>query len=301
MSFDKFFQSLKKLVKGSIKINESMGRHTTWRIGGPADLFFIPKDWVDLEKALKFANLEKIPITIIGGGSNLLVKDEGIRGLVVNISGLKKLEINGEDIRAEGGVKLPFLATQVAAKGLTGLEFAAGIPGTIGGAVVMNAGAHGRSMENIITSVVVMDYMGRLSYFNKDELNFSYRSSKLKSGHYIVIETNLKLSYGDINDIKRKMKENLDFRKAKQPWEYPNAGSVFKNPPGDSAGRLIEAIGAKGWKMGGAQVSEKHANFFVNLGGATSEDVLALIEKIQGEVYHKFKIMLEPEILILGG
>jgi len=301
MNLDKISQALKKQVKGSVKIEESMSRHTTWRIGGPADLFFTPRDWVDLEKALKFANLEKLPITIIGGGSNLLVKDEGIRGLVVNMGGLKKLEVNGENIRAEGGVKLPFLAAQAAAKGLTGLEFAAGIPGTVGGAVVMNAGAHGSSMENVVISVVAMDFLGRLSYFDKADLAFAYRTTKLKAANYIVIEANLKLSRGDSEVIKNKMEENLNFRKTRQPWEYPNAGSVFKNPPGDSAGRLIEAVGAKGWQIGGAQVSEKHANFFVNLGGATSNDILALMEKVQREVYHKFKIRLEPEILILGG
>lgn len=302
MNLNKIAESLKNGVKGTIKISEPMSRHTTWQVGGPADLFFTPKDWADLEKALNYANSLKIPITIIGGGSNLLIKDSGLRGLVIATGGLKNLEINGEDIRAEGGVKLPYLAAQAAGKGLTGLEFAAGIPGTVGGAIVMNAGAHGYSMQNIITSVVVMDYQGRLSCFSNEDLAFTYRKShKLMNHNYIVIETNLKLSRSDSTEIKRKTTDNLAFRQAKQPWEYPNAGSVFKNPPGDSAGRLIEAIGAKGWQIGGAQVSEKHANFIVNLGGASSDDFLTLIKKIQINVYEKFQINLEPEIKIMGG
>ncbi|KJS83850.1 MAG: hypothetical protein JM58_12045 [Peptococcaceae bacterium BICA1-8] len=301
MNLHKIAQSLKREVKGSINVSESMSQHTTWRIGGPADIFFTPIDWEDLAKALKFANFEKLPITIIGGGSNLLVKDEGIRGLVINICGLKKLKINGEEVSAQGGVKLPYLASQVALKGLTGLEFAAGIPGTVGGAIVMNAGAHGSSMSDVIVSVVALDYRGRLCHYNTRDLGFTYRSSKLKSDKWIVIESNLKLQLGNPVEIKNKIKENLAFRKANQPWEYPNAGSVFKNPPGDSAGRLIETVGAKGWQIGGVEVSHKHANFFVNMKGASCRDVLALIEKVQREVYQKFNILLEPEILVLGG
>ncbi|KJS19254.1 MAG: hypothetical protein VR72_19780 [Clostridiaceae bacterium BRH_c20a] len=301
MNLHNIAQSLKKEVKGSINVSESMSQHTTWRIGGPADLFYTPIDWEDLVKALKFANFEKLPITVIGGGSNLLVKDEGIRGLVINICGLKKLKINGEEICAQGGVKLPYLASQAAVRGLTGLEFAAGIPGTVGGAVVMNAGAHGSSMSDVIAGVVVLDYQGRLSHYNTSDLGFTYRSSKLKSDKGIVIESNLKLAIGNPWEIKNKIQKNIDFRKANQPWEYPNAGSVFKNPPGDSAGRLIEAVGAKGWQIGGVEVSHKHANFFINMKGASCRDVLDLIEKVQTEVYLKFNILLEPEVLILGG
>lgn len=302
MNLAKIAHSFKNEVKGNLIISEPMSRHTTWHIGGSADLFFIPWDRADLDKALKFANFTKLPISVIGGGSNLLVKDEGIRGLVINICGLKNAEIKGDEINAEGGVKLPYLAIQAAQKSLMGLEFAAGIPGTIGGAVVMNAGAHGDCMKNIVTRVIAIDYYGRLSYFNNSDLEFTYRSSKkLKANNYIVIETNLKLKFGSASDIKKKMEEYLAFRQAKQPWEYPNGGSVFRNPPGDSAGRLIEKVGLKGLQIGGAQISEKHANFIVNRGGATSFDVLALIEKVQEEVYEEYKIMLEPEIQILGG
>lgn len=302
MNLIKLAQALKKEVKGIIKVSEAMSRHTTWRIGGPADLFFTPVDWMDLEIALKFASLEKLPVTIIGGGSNLLVRDEGIRGLVIHTGGgLKKIKINGEEVIAEAGVKLPFLANRVAASGLSGLEFATGIPGTVGGAVIMNAGAHGSSMGDVVTSVVAMDLQGRLLYFNNEDLEFTYRFSKLKNLDVIVIEIHFKLRRGDVLEIKAQMEKKLEFRKDKQPWEYPNAGSVFKNPPGDSAGRIIDSIGAKGWQVGKAKVSDKHANFIVNLGGASSADVLALIDKIQKEVYKKYKLFLEPEILIMGG
>ncbi|MGI6225456.1 MAG: UDP-N-acetylmuramate dehydrogenase [Peptococcales bacterium] len=301
MDLLKVTDTLKSELKGTLIVSESMSRHTTWRIGGPADLFFTPLDCKDLENALNVANFFKLPITIIGGGSNLLIRDEGIRGLVINISGLKSLKITDKVIVAEAGVRLPYLARQVADKSLTGLEFAAGIPGTLGGAVIMNAGAHGGAMENVVKSVVTMDYQGQRSYFTKNDLGFTYRASKLKTNNYIVIEVSLKLKPGFSDDIKSKMEEYLIFRKTKQPWEYPNAGSVFKNPPGDSAGRLIESVGLKGYQVGDAQISEKHANFIVNHGGAKCSDVLALIEKVQGEVYEKYGIGLEPEIQILGG
>lgn len=301
MNYTELAEALQKQVQGSIKIHEMMSRHTTWRIGGPADIFFTPANRIDLEKALNFANVNKLPITIIGGGSNILVREEGIKGLVINLCGIKKVHFEGEKIIAEGGVKLPVLAAQAAAQGLTGLEFAAGIPGTIGGAVVMNAGAHGGTMEDVVTNVVVMDYKGNIAQLNNSEMDFGYRSSRLKFEQFIVIEVGFKLEWGNQQEIREKMEAYLSFRKEKQPWQYPNAGSVFKNPPGDSAGRLIDFIGAKGWQIGGAQISQKHANFIINRGGATSQDVLMLMGKVQEEVYKKFNIVLEPEVLILGG
>ncbi|NLT95680.1 MAG: UDP-N-acetylmuramate dehydrogenase, partial [Clostridia bacterium] len=193
------------------------------------------------------------------------------------------------------------LSLHAANQGLSGLEFAIGIPGTVGGAIVMNAGAHGSGMADIVTNVTVMDRGGNFFELTNSDLEFSYRSSKLKGKEYIVIEAVFKLKNGNVTEIKSKMDAYLSMRKAKQPWQYPNAGSVFKNPPGDSAGRLIEAIGAKGWQIGGAQVSQIHANFIINRGGATSQDVLALMEKVKEEVKQKFNIVLEPEVLILGG
>jgi len=301
MNLTELAQSLTKEIRGIVKISEAMSRHTTWRIGGPADLFFIPADWFDLEKALKFANIKKLPVTIVGCGSNLLVHDQGIRGLVINLKDLKKIEITGEEVIAEAGVRLPYLARQAANKGLSGLEFACGIPGTLGGAIVVNAGAHGTALADVIQSVVAMDMQGGLLHFAKDELDFSYRYSILKKMNVIVIEAHLKLLRGEAEEIKARMEHNLEFRKVRQPWEFPNAGSVFKNPPGDSAGRLIDSIGAKGWQVGEAKVSEKHANFIVNLGGATSQDVLALINNIQKAVEIVHGIVLEPEIIFLGG
>ncbi|MFZ5944146.1 MAG: UDP-N-acetylmuramate dehydrogenase [Bacillota bacterium] len=301
MDFPSLATLLRSVVEGDVKISESMSRHTTWQIGGPADLFFTPLDIIDLEKALNFSSKHNLPVTIIGGGSNLLIKDEGIRGLVISLCGLRKLKFNGAEVTVQGGVKLPYLARQAADRGLRGLEFASGIPGTVGGAVVMNAGAFSGSISDIVEGVTVMDLSGQTMHFNKEDLQFSYRSSKLQHFKGIVVEIHLKLKSGDVSEIKSIMANNLNRRKAGQPWEYPNAGSVFKNPPGDSAGRLIESIGAKGWQIGRAQVSEKHANFIINLGGASSCDVLNLIEKIQYQVKNQYNILLEPEILVLGG
>jgi UDP-N-acetylmuramate dehydrogenase len=301
MNVNYLAQRLQEQVTGNVKINELMSRHTTWRIGGPADIFFTPLDKEELKNGLNFANVNKLPITIIGGGSNILVKDEGIRGLVINLCGLKNVEINGEHLKVEGGVKLPFLASLAASQGLTGLEFAAGIPGTVGGAIVMNAGAHGSSMEKVVIKAGVLDYQGNTTDLNHTQLEFGYRSSGLKSKQTIVVEAEFKLKKGNPLEIKEQMDTNLSFRKAKQPWQYPNAGSVFKNPPGDSAGRLIDAAGLKGLQIGGAQISQIHANFLINRDQAKAKDVLDLMEKIQEEVYKKFEIILEPEVLILGG
>ncbi|NLW24361.1 MAG: UDP-N-acetylmuramate dehydrogenase [Clostridia bacterium] len=303
MDLKKIAKSLQSQVKGKIKILEALSRHTTWQIGGPADLFLIPVDRSDLENAVKFCNLENIPVTIIGGGSNLLISDQGVRGLVIKLAGgLKKWEINGVEVRAESGVRLPFLVRQTVNEGLQGLEFAGGIPGTVGGAVIMNAGAHGGSMNQVVERVVAMDKKGQLKYFTNEELGFSYRSSNLKHrDDLIVLEVSFKLTQGNREELEAALKRYLLSRQEKQPWQFPNAGSVFKNPPGYSAGWLIESVGAKGWQVGKAQVSTKHANFIVNLGGATCQDVLTLIEKIQKTVKEKYDIDLEPEIITVGG
>ncbi|MFZ7104954.1 MAG: UDP-N-acetylmuramate dehydrogenase [Peptococcaceae bacterium] len=301
MRLDELAAGLKKEVRGRVKISESLSRHTTWRIGGPADLFFIPADRSDLSAGLQFGAKYQLPVTIIGGGSNLLVRDEGIRGMVIRMTDLRNIQFTDEFLKAGGGVRLPYLAREIVRRGLTGLEFAAGIPGTVGGAVIMNAGAHGGSMHDVVENVVAMDYQGNILDLSKKDLEFSYRNSRLKGSNLIVIEVHLKLKSGDAAESQTIIKRNLEFRNLKQPWEYPNGGSVFKNPPGDSAGRMIDSVGAKGWQVGNAQVSEKHANFIINLGGATCSEVLALMEKINHAVYGKFGVLLEPEILVLGG
>jgi UDP-N-acetylmuramate dehydrogenase len=292
---------LQTLIKGKISAYEPMSRHTTWRIGGPADLFLQPEDWKDIEKALNFANDQEIPVTIIGGGSNLLIDDKGIRGLVIKTTGLNKLEFFNDKVKVGAGMGLPLLAIKSGQNGLTGLEFAASIPGTVGGAVLMNAGAHGGAMEQVVEQVTVMDRLGKIHTFKKEELDFKYRSSKLKGLPYIVLEVLIKLSWGEREDILKKISSHKMFRNERQPLKYPNAGSVFKNPPGDSAGRLIEQVGAKGWQVGKAQVSEQHANFIVNLGGATSKDILNLMDLIQKAVKKEYGVTLEPEIIFLGG
>jgi len=292
---------LQTLIKGKISTYEPMSRHTTWRIGGPADLFLQPEDWIDVEKALNFANDREIPVTIIGGGSNLLIDDKGIRGLVIKTTSLNKLEFAGDKVRVGAGMSLPLLAIKSGQNGLTGLEFAASIPGTVGGAVIMNAGAHGGAMEQIVEQVTVMDRLGKIHIFKNRELDFRYRSSKLKGLPYIVLEVLIKLSWGEREDIFKKISSHKMFRNGRQPLKYPNAGSVFKNPPGDSAGRLIEQVGAKGWQVGKAQVSEQHANFIINLGGATSRDILDLMSLVQKAVKKEYGVTLEPEIIFLGG
>ena len=292
---------LQTLIKGKISAYEPMSRHTTWRIGGPADLFLQPEDWKDIEKALNFANDQEIPVTIIGGGSNLLIDDKGIRGLVIKTTGLNKLEFFNDKVKVGAGMGLPLLAIKSGQNGLTGLEFAASIPGTVGGAVIMNAGAHGGAMEQIVEQVTVMDRLGKIHIFKNRELDFRYRSSKLKGLPYIVLEVLIKLSWGEREDIFKKISSHKMFRNGRQPLKYPNAGSVFKNPPGDSAGRLIEQVGAKGWQVGKAQVSEQHANFIINLGGATSRDILDLMSLVQKAVKKEYGVTLEPEIIFLGG
>lgn len=294
-------QQLRKRVQGQIRLDEPMSAHTTWRIGGPAEILFIPTSWEDVIEAVNWAKEESIPYQVIGQGSNLLVSDNGIKGLVIKTAtGLKKLAFHDETIVVGAGYSLPRLAQEAANASLTGLEFAAGIPGTVGGAVVMNAGAFGGSMEKVVKRVLVVDSGGGVEQISNHQLGYKYRSSKLKNSKKIVVEVELKLTKGFKDDIKSLMEQNIHLRNRKQPICQPNAGSVFKNPPNDSAGRLIEAIGAKGWQVGDAQISHKHANFIVNLGQAKASDVLELINRIQNEVYDKFEIKLEPEVLYLG-
>lgn len=292
---------LQEQIKGKISTYEPMSRHTTWRIGGPADLFLQPEDWTDVEKSLKFANDRGIPITIIGGGSNLLIDDKGIRGLVIKTSGLNKIEFDDERVSVGAGISLPLLSIRSGQNGLSGLEFAASIPGTVGGAVIMNAGAHGGAMDQVVEQVIVMDRQGMVYSFKNEEMDFNYRSSKLKGLPYIVLEVQFKLSRGEKEKILEKIGNHKMFRTERQPLKHPNAGSVFKNPPGDSAGRLIEQVGAKGWQVGKAQVSEQHANFILNLGGASSKDILDLMGRVQKAVKREYGITLEPEIIFLGG
>lgn len=285
-----------------IKEHEPMRNHTTWRIGGPVERLVQPSSVEEVQQAIREAKGSGKPYYIVGGGSNLLVADEGLSGTVIQLGGsLIGLQIIGEYVIAEAGVPLPFLARKAAEHGLSGLEFAAGIPGSIGGAVVMNAGAYQGQISDVICQVTCCDSSGQLVTFDAMDCKFSYRDSRFKHDPSMtIVSVKLKLFTGKKEEILEKIQKNTMLRNRKQPIEYPNAGSVFKNPDGDAAGRLIELVGAKGWRQGDAMVSEKHSNFIVNMGNATCENVLQLVERVKQAVYAETGICLKEEIVFLG-
>lgn len=292
---------LQKLIEGKVRLNEYLKKHTTWRIGGPADVFVDPASKKDVCRVVEVARSKGIPVTVIGNGSNLLVKDGGIRGIVIKIGrGLAGIEVKGMVIRAGAGAMLPELAAAARKAGLGGFEFAAGIPGSLGGAVVMNAGAVNGCVADVLSSVQVLDQENKLKTVTKEELGFGYRSSSLQSSEDILLETTWLGQPKELELIEKETREYLSKRKAMQPQGFPNAGSVFKNPPGDSAGRLIEAAGGKGLRVGDAEVSTKHANWILNLGHASARDVLMLITKVQQLVQDNFNIKLHREVKVLG-
>lgn len=281
--------------------NTLLKKHTSFRIGGLADYFCAPKNREELCEALNFAKEKKLPVAILGAGSNLLIRDQGFKGLVIKIAGaLNWIKIKDNKIHVGAGVFLPRLVRNLASKGLSGLEFLAGIPGSVGGALVMNAGAWGKEIGKYVDQVVVLDSLGREKVLSRKQVGFSYRQSKLQAEKLIVVEVVFKLRRGKKRDIQKKINEYLSKRKTFQPLGSPNCGSVFKNPKGDYAGRLIEAAGCKGLRMGDAQVSSKHANFIVNLGDARAQDVIKLITIVQQSVKNKSKVNLEPEIRIMS-
>lgn len=285
-----------------IRKHEPMRNHTTWRIGGFADVLIQPESIAELQQILQEKKVSGEPYCIIGGGSNLLVSDAGIAGTVIKLGGsLCGLQIMGQQVVVEAGVPLPFLARKVAEQGLSGLEFAAGIPGTIGGAVVMNAGAYQSQISNIVCEVTCCNVDGQLVNLSAEECLFGYRDSRFKhNSDLVIVSVKMELAEGDKEEIISCMKKNTMSRNTKQPVEYPSAGSIFKNPPGDAAGRLIEQVGAKGWRQGDALVSEKHSNFIVNVGEASSKDVLQLITRVKTAVQQETGVRLEEEILFLG-
>ncbi len=285
-----------------IKEYEPMCNHTTWRIGGPVERLVQPDSVEELQQVILEASNSGKPYYIIGGGSNILVADEGLTGTVIQLGGsLLGLQIIGEYVIAEAGVPLPVLARKVAEHGLSGLEFAAGIPGSLGGAVVMNAGAYQGQISDVICQVTCCDRSGQLLTLDAADCDFSYRNSRFRQDpSLIVVSVKMKLRLGKKEDILEQIKKNTTLRNKKQPVEYPNAGSVFKNPVGDTAGRLVELVGAKGWRQGDAMVSDKHSNFIVNLGHATCKDVLHLVDQIKRTVHRETGIILEEEIILLG-
>lgn len=290
-------------LEQKIIFDEPMKKHTSFKIGGTADYFFKATTLEELQNIIKFAKIKEWPITIIGNGSNLLVTDKGIRGLVIKID-IKKLKIEKKDefavIEVGAGNKLMALATKMKDEELSGLEGLSGIPGSVGGAIVMNAGAYGKEMKDVVLSTTCMDKNGKLYTFSNEEQEFSYRNSIFQKKDYIIIETKLKLEYGKKDEIQKRMEEYFKSRKEKQPIEYPSAGSSFKRQEGIITAKLIDDVGLKGYKIGGAQVSEKHAGFIVNYNNATATDVINLINYIKEKVYSKYGIKIEEEIKIIG-
>ena len=282
-------------------LEEPMAKHTSFRIGGPADVLAQPGNEAELAELLKRAADHAMPVTLVGNGSNLLVRDKGIRGLVIKLSNLfSSITVAGNVLTFGSGISLAMASKKAASLSLSGLEFAVGIPGTIGGAVYMNAGAYDGEMAKVVTSVQVMDRQGQSSQLKADELDFSYRHTALQNSGLIVTSVTVSLQPGEAESIKAKMDDFSQRRIAKQPLELPSAGSMFKRPVGYFAGTLIEQTGLKGYTVGGAQVSTKHAGFVVNVGGATAKDVLQLIRDVQDRVLAAQGVQLEPEVLVLG-
>lgn len=298
---DRLITRLQEANVGQVKENEPLANHTTWRIGGPTRVLVIPKDIDHLIFTVKLANEYNCPLFIIGRGSNLLISDQGFDGMIIKISdAIDHLEVNGEEIRVGAGFSLIKLATMISKQGLSGLEFAAGIPGSVGGAVFMNAGAHKSDISNIITKVRVVYQDGTVKWYSKEEMDFSYRTSRLQKDHGICLEAIFKLQKGNREEIVAEIQKNKEYRKKTQPWDYPCCGSVFRNPLPHFAGKLIEDAGLKGYTIGGAQVSTMHANFIVNIGGAKASDVLNLIKHIKEEVFRQFQVEMETEVELVG-
>jgi len=281
-----------------ILLNEPMKNHTSFKIGGPADILIMPDSVDDIRKVLNFA--KDVPLYIIGNGSNLLVNDDGIRGIVLKISNcLNKIDVDGEYIVAGAGATLALVSNIAKKNSLTGMEWACGIPGSIGGAVYMNAGAYGGEMKDIIVETVYINENNEICVINNKAHNFSYRKSIFTNTKNIILETKLRLEKGNQEEIEIKMKELLEQRRVKQPLEYPSAGSTFKRPEGYFVGKIMDDLGLKGYTIGGAQVSEKHGGFIINTGNATAKDVKDLIEYIVNKVKKEYNIELEPELKII--
>ncbi len=293
------------IPKEQIIYDEPMKKHTSFKIGGEAEVFIKAKSELELKSLLEFVNKNKIPSYIVGNGSNLLVQDEGIEGIVIKID-IQKLEIQKKEngdifVKVGAGNKLGKLAFELANDNVSGLEELAGIPGSIGGAIRMNAGAHGKEMKDIVQEARIIDREGKSRVLKNEELKFEYRNSIFSKKDYIVTEVTLKLQEGKREEILKKIKEYADIRREKQPLEYPSAGSTFKRGDTYITAKLIDECGLKGYKIGGAEVSKKHAGFIVNKGNATENDILKLVEHVKKEVFRKFGEDIELEIEILGG
>lgn len=288
------------LGPGKLLIQEPLARHTSFKIGGPADALAKPGNVAELKICLEFAAESSLPIFFLAGGTNVLVKDGGVRGLTIKLEGeFKEISIQGTTVKAGAGANLALISKKVGLAGLSGLEFAIGIPGSLGGGLVMNAGAHGGELSQVVTRIGLLEG-SQVRDMDASDAGFEYRNSRFKNSGVLLLWAEMQLKEGDVAEIGRHMDEVLSKRKASQPLSLPNAGCVFKNPAGQSAGRLIEEAGLKGLREGGAQISELHANFVVNVGGAKARDVLTLMTTARDTVREKFDVSLENEVLVVG-
>ena len=298
---DKLLSALKAKQPGQVLVQEPMSQHTSFHIGGPADILVIPSSVQGLLQVLELARTWQVPVTVIGNGTNLLVRDKGIRGLVIKLgNAIKEWQVESSRITFNSGLSLAMAAHVALDAGLTGMEFAAGIPGSVGGAIYMNAGAYGGEMKNIVTEVTVLDRQGQTRIIPAEEMCFGYRSSAIQGTENLILAATVQLQPGDPEKIAAKMADLAARRRDKQPLELPSAGSTFKRPAGNFAGTLIDKAGLKGFSVGDAQVSVKHAGFIVNTGHASCADVLQLITAVQEKVFASAGIHLEPEVLIIG-
>ena len=299
---NKSLENRLKLIAGdsNVRCDEPMSSHCTFRAGGTAKYYVIPDEYKKVRDVLRLCVEENIPYYVIGNGSNLLVQDDGFDGVIIEIdSALAKIEINGNEIVAKAGAKLSKIAVKALSESLTGFEFAHGIPGNLGGAVTMTAGAYGGEMKDVLKWVKVLDNNGEMKTLKAEELELGYRTSIIVKEKMIVLEACIELHEGNRDEIEMHMKELMAKRKEKQPLEYPSAGSTFKRPEGYFAGKLIQEAGLKGYRVGGAMVSEKHSGFVINYDNATATDIINLMKDVRKKVYEEFQVTLEPEVKIL--
>jgi UDP-N-acetylmuramate dehydrogenase len=298
---DFYSEAVNLTGEGKIKKNELLSRYTTFKIGGAADYVAEPENAEEIAGLIVLCKKYNVPYFILGNGSNILVSDQGYRGLIIHIlTGMNDICVEGTRISAQAGASLIKVSRIAKENSLTGMEFASGIPGSVGGAVYMNAGAYGGELKNIVSSVKVMNSAGDIYDIPCDDMDFSYRHSIVEEQNLIVLEAVFDLKKGDIAEIDSEMKKLSEARLAKQPLEYPSAGSTFKRPEGYFAGKLIMDAGLRGAAVGGARISDKHCGFVINTGGATASDVMGLVEHVQQTVYKKDGIMLELEVKKLG-
>lgn len=298
---DIYNQLIKKIDENRVFQDEPMKKHTTFRVGGNADYFVVPRTWKELKQVIALCKQMQVPYYVLGNGSNLLVSDDGYRGVILQIyKEMSAIQVIDNMIKVEAGALLSKVGNAALEAGLSGFEFAAGIPGTVGGAIVMNAGAYGGEMKDIVLNVTILTPEGEILKLQKDELELGYRTSIIQKKDYIVLEAEFGLKVGEKEAIRSRMDELKAQRIAKQPLEYPSAGSTFKRPEGYFAGKLIQDAGLRGFQVGGAQVSEKHCGFVINKEQATAADIAELMRQVSDKVWKQFGVRLEPEVKRLG-